>query len=207
MTRLVAGAERRVAELRALPLAEWPTRDRILLEASRLFAAHGYRGASTRAIAERVGVRQPTLFKHFESKQAMLTELTVYDMHVPALHAQRSAADEGSAADRLAAYLAWDFEWYRTMPLDLRGISEALVRNEGLVAADRALARWNRAINLMLRQGVESGEFISGATRFVPTVVETLSWHMVMEPDAGEATVDDGVRFVLGAVLRRDLRR
>jgi AcrR family transcriptional regulator len=199
----VAGAERRVSELRAQPISDWPTRDRILLEASRLFAVHGFRGASTRAIAEQVGVRQPTLFKHFASKKAMLTELTVYDMHVPALHAQRAAASGGPAADRLAAYLAWDFEWYRTMPLDLRGVTETLVRSEGLVAAERALTRWNRALAAILRQGVASGEFAGGVTQFVPAVVETLSWRMVTEPDADEQSVDDAVRFVLGAVSAR----
>jgi hypothetical protein len=89
------------------------------------------------------------------------------------------------------------------MPLDLRGVTETLVHSEGLVAAERALSRWKRAIGAILRQGVASREFSEGATRFVPTVVETLSWHMVTSTDAAEEAVDDAVRFVLGAVTRR----
>ena len=202
MKSVVELAERHATDLRRTSEAEWETRDRILLAASRLFAVHGFRGASTRAIAEQVGIRQPSLFKHFDSKRDMLRELTIYDMEVPAEHAQRAAADSGPAVDRLAAYLAWDFEWYRTMPFDLRGMTDDLVKSEGLTEAQRAVTRWNRAIKAITKQGVESGEFAEGATRFVPTVVETLSWHMVESPAVTGRSVDDAVRFVLAALIQ-----
>src|SRR5581483_2006845 len=48
--------------------AERPTRERILYEASNLFAREGYHGTTTREIAAAVGVRQPSLFYHFPSK-------------------------------------------------------------------------------------------------------------------------------------------
>jgi AcrR family transcriptional regulator len=202
MSAVVEQAERHVLELRATPRARWGTRDRILLAASELFAIHGFRGASTREIADQVGIRQPSLFKHFGSKREMLGELAVFDMNVPADHAQRAASDEGPATDRLAAYLAWDFEWYRTMPFDLRGMTDDLVKSEGLTDAQRAVSRWTRSIKAILKQGVESEEFTPGAVRFVPTVIETISWHMVRASSATGRTVDDGVRFVLGGVLR-----
>lgn len=201
MASVVEDAERRVLDLRGTPQPQWGTKDRILLAASQLFAVHGFRGASTRAIADQVGVRQPSLFKHFGSKRDMLGELAIFDMHVPAQHAQRAAAGDGPATDRLAAYLAWDFEWYRTMPFDLRGMTDDLVRSEGLTEAQRALGRWTRSIKAILKQGVESGEFAPGSVRFVPPVIETLSWHMVQSSSATGKTVDDGVRFVLAAVL------
>ena len=203
MSNVVEDAERHVLELRSTPKGKWGTRDRILLAASQLFAVHGFRGASTRAIAEQVGIRQPSLFKHFESKREMLGELAVFDMHVPAAHAQRAAAGDGPATDRLAAYLAWDFEWYRTMPFDLRGMSDDVVKTEGLTEAQKAVSRWNRSIRAILKQGVQSDEFAEGAVRFVPPVIETVSWHMVHSPSATGKTVDDGVRFILAAVLSR----
>lgn len=202
MSAVVEEAERRVLDLRATPRPKWGTKDRILLAASQLFAVHGFRGASTRAIAEQVGVRQPSLFKHFDSKREMLGELAVFDMHVPADHAHRAASGDGPATDRLAAYLAWDFEWYRTMPFDLRGMTDDLVKSEGLTEAQRALSKWNRSIKAILKQGVRSGEFAEGSVRFVPPVIETISWHMVHSASATGRTVDDGVRFVLAAVMR-----
>ncbi len=209
MRRAVESAEGHVLQLRAKRPSKWATRDRILLEASRLFATHGFRGASTRQIAEQVGIRQPSLFKHFASKQAMLAELAVYDMDVPAGHAEASASTAGSAVDRFAGYVAWDLEWYRTMPFDLRGMTEALVKSEGLTSAQAALARWNTAISQMLEQGVKTGDFAAHAVPFVPSALETLSWQMVNSRDATEQTVDDAVEFLLAAVLTssRDVRR
>ncbi|MEO8106600.1 MAG: TetR/AcrR family transcriptional regulator [Actinomycetes bacterium] len=202
MSGTVEKAEQHVLALRTAPRKAWSTRDRILLEASQLFATHGFRGASTRQIAERVGVKQPSLFKHFASKRAMLAELTIYDMKVPSHHAQAAAAATGSAVDRFAGYLAWDFEWYRTMPFDLRGVTEQAVRSERLDGARKAVNAWNEAIGHILDQGVASGEFLVSAVPFVPGVLETMSWHMVHAKDANEETVDDAVQFVLSATVR-----
>lgn len=204
----VVNAELHIALLRDTPQARWTTRDRILLEASRLFATHGFRGASTRQIAERVGVAQPSLFKHFPSKRAILAELAVYDMDVPARHAEQAARADGSAVDRFAGYVAWDLEWYRTMPFDLRGMTEDLVRSEGLSDAQAALDRWHRAIGQLLRQGVDAGEIAGSAVPFLPTVIETLSWHMVHTEDARRTDVQDAVELVLAAALTssRDVR-
>jgi AcrR family transcriptional regulator len=47
-------------------------RARIIDAAARVYAAHGYRGATTRLIAEEAGVNEVTLFRHFGSKSALL---------------------------------------------------------------------------------------------------------------------------------------
>ena len=48
------------------------TRSRILAAARELFERHGTRGTTTREIAERAGVNEATLFRHFGSKRALL---------------------------------------------------------------------------------------------------------------------------------------
>jgi TetR/AcrR family transcriptional regulator len=48
-----------------------PRRDQVLRVAEALFARAGYRGVGLREIAARVGIRAPSLFKHFPSKQAL----------------------------------------------------------------------------------------------------------------------------------------
>ncbi len=49
-------------------------RDRILHAAAELYAETGFRGATTRRIAERAGVNETTLFRHFGSKTRLLHE-------------------------------------------------------------------------------------------------------------------------------------
>lgn len=48
-----------------------PRRDQVLRVAEALFARAGYRGVGLREIAAQVGIRAPSLFKHFRSKQAL----------------------------------------------------------------------------------------------------------------------------------------
>jgi AcrR family transcriptional regulator len=45
-----------------------PTREQILSAAARLYAEHGFRGTTTRAVAEAAGVNEVTLFRLFGSK-------------------------------------------------------------------------------------------------------------------------------------------
>lgn len=62
-------------------------RDRILEAATRVYSLHGFRGATTRLIANEAGVNEVTLFRIFGSKAALLNEV-----------AQRmSAESDGSA--------------------------------------------------------------------------------------------------------------
>ena len=47
---------------------------KILTAAARVYAEHGFRGATTRRIAEAAGVNEVTLFRHFKSKEALLAQ-------------------------------------------------------------------------------------------------------------------------------------
>lgn len=50
-------------------------RHRILQAAARVYTLHGWRGATTRRIAEEAGVNEVTLFRHFGSKDALLEQM------------------------------------------------------------------------------------------------------------------------------------
>ena len=48
------------------------TRERIVDEALTLFAAKGFKGTTVRNIADAVGIKDASLYKHFRSKQEIL---------------------------------------------------------------------------------------------------------------------------------------
>src|SRR5687768_3038622 len=49
-------------------------RERLLDAAARVYAETGYRGATTRRIAQEAGVNEITLFRHFGSKTTLILE-------------------------------------------------------------------------------------------------------------------------------------
>jgi AcrR family transcriptional regulator len=50
-------------------------RHRLLSAAARVYAQHGWRGATTRRIADEAGVNEVTLFRQFGSKDALLVQM------------------------------------------------------------------------------------------------------------------------------------
>ncbi len=51
------------------------TRARILAATREIYANHGSRGTTTREVAVRAGVNEATLFRHFGTKQQLLSEM------------------------------------------------------------------------------------------------------------------------------------
>lgn len=59
------------------------TKDQILAAATTVFAQHGFRGSTTRRIANAAGVNEITLFRYFGSKDALLQEAVRLDSKIP----------------------------------------------------------------------------------------------------------------------------
>ena len=86
-------------------MEERTTRNRILEEAAGLFRREGFNGASMQDLAAVVGITKSTLYHHFPSKQALLSEileLTVGRV-TPALEAIAEADLSAAARLRQAA--------------------------------------------------------------------------------------------------------
>lgn len=58
-----------------------PTRDRIILTALNLFSRKGYDSTSMNSIGSAVGMRGPSLYRHFESKEDILDAIVGFAEH------------------------------------------------------------------------------------------------------------------------------
>lgn len=137
-----------------------PTRHRILVAASRLFAQRGYGGTSTRDIAAAVELSQPTLFHHFATKSAMMTELLQLNFTHPATVVSAITREDGDPAALLFRELRWELDYTRTVPYDLTAANAADVLGLDEFAGWRGpAARLRSARRSVLRRGVDEGTF------------------------------------------------
>jgi AcrR family transcriptional regulator len=182
------------------------TRERILYQASNLFAAMGYHATTTREIARAVGIRQPSLFHHFASKREIMQALLTYDLDAFSF-VEALAEEEGPASVRLYRYLRDDVALVSQSPYNLSG----LYTDE--VMSDPDFAPWSRrsdqitaAIERIVRDGVDSREFVPMDPVLVREAIagillRTLMTYSGGRPQPAYGMGDEIASFVLRAVL------
>jgi len=100
LKRPISGAH----ALSAVAEAHQSTRERILTSAARLFAEHGFEGASMPAIAKASGITAGAIYKHFGSKGELLLEVMKRSFQSTPLFVQSAAAGtDATALPRLAS--------------------------------------------------------------------------------------------------------
>ncbi|MEV6952019.1 helix-turn-helix domain-containing protein [Streptomyces sp. NPDC051183] len=79
-----------------------PPREELLCAAAELFTVKGYAATTTRAVAERAGMRQATMYHYFGGKEELLAELLESTVAPSLVLARRLLAEpQRSAAERL----------------------------------------------------------------------------------------------------------
>lgn len=138
-----------------------PTRERILKEASLLFADRGYHNTTTRDIATAVGIRQPSLFHHFETKDAIMAELQRLDFECPLALAPALKATDASAAAKVYRFLYVDLFRCLASPYDFSSAHAPWILRDPVFAS--ANKSWQEVMSQhawFIGQAVASGEFI-----------------------------------------------
>lgn len=187
--------------------ASWNTRERILFEASNLFASRGYHGTSTREIARAVGIRQPSLFHHFASKDAILQALLSYDLDEAVPFAESAARTPGPAAVRLYRYVRHDALHLTGSPYNLSALyTEEVIGHARFAPWARKRGRLHAAIERILADGVASGEFVDvpialAREAITGILLRTLTVYSGKRPGSDVELGDQIASFVLRAVL------
>ena len=81
--------------------------------AAAVFATKGYHGSSTRDIAERLGIKQGSLYYYFKSKEDALAEVCLYGMQDYVERMNRIAASDQPFPAKLAATITSHITKYR----------------------------------------------------------------------------------------------
>lgn len=93
-------------------MSEPTRREQILGTAADLFAARGFHGVSVADLGAACGISGPALYKHFPSKQAMLSEMLVsISERLLSVGRSRVAEADGDAAAALRGLIDWHVEF------------------------------------------------------------------------------------------------
>lgn len=136
--------------------------ERLLGAALKLFAEHGYAGASMRDIAAVAGVKAATIYAHYPSKEHLLAELCRIG-HEEQYRTVRSAvlAGGGDPRDQMVAYVRAHVAFHTTYPM-LAVVSNAELHalSDELGAATFALRRESEnLIQDIIQRGLDQRVF------------------------------------------------
>jgi AcrR family transcriptional regulator len=129
------------------------TAERILDAAEKLFASRGYSGTTLRDVASAVGLRTPSLYNHFESKDALYEAVLARGIS-PVLRALVEAAESRQAhdAERLVKTLMAQLAERPKLP--------QLIQHESLAGGEHLspmLREWIAPIFARADQMIETG--------------------------------------------------
>jgi AcrR family transcriptional regulator len=135
-------------------------RDQVLSAAEALFARYGYRGVGLREIAAQVGIRAPSLFKHFPSKKALYNAVLL-NIFARLTEVTKRLEGEGAHEKRLQDFLSGYVDLVAAdphlAPLLFREIME---RPEAMepITRGKAFVIYRR-LDSFLRDAARAGDF------------------------------------------------
>jgi AcrR family transcriptional regulator len=188
------------------------TRGALLSAGRRLFAAHGYKGASVRAITGAARANIGAITYHFGSKAALYDAVLEGTLTPFRERLQAAAESAGSPLERVQSFVRAFFEHLYEHP-ELRGLMvRELSTEEPIPEAVLVTFQANfRALSSLIREGQAAGEIREGdpmllalatatqpvALNLVRPVLEQAGAVHFESLEARDRLVDNSIRFVV----------
>ncbi|MBX3025892.1 TetR/AcrR family transcriptional regulator [bacterium] len=135
-------------------------RDQVLRAAEALFARGGYHGVGLREIAAQVGIRAPSLFKHFPSKHALYNAV-LRNIFTRLSEVSARLEGEGPFAQRLEEFVYSYVDLVATDPNVSQLLFREMMEHSDEMDPDTRSAAFEiyRRIDAFLEAGQRAGQF------------------------------------------------
>jgi AcrR family transcriptional regulator len=164
------------------------TRERILQAAARVYAQHGFRGATTRLIAIEAGVNEVSLFRTFGSKAALFEAMMQSHAVPPVLDLPQQPSDpQAELTPWCEALLAHMRQWRSIIRKSFGELEErpeaAVAMCEGPNCAAAALAAY---VGRLQAAGLadETADVATAVSMFISSMFGDAVGRDVLPPDA-----------------------
>lgn len=183
------------------------TSDRLVEATRELLWERGYVGTSPKAIQQRAGAGQGSMYHHFAGKPDLALTAIRRTAEELRATAERSLDGPGSAYERISGYLLRERDVLRGCPVGRLTMDPDIVADDALRApVDDTLAWLRGRLAAIVQEGLDGGEF---AGALVPediaaTLVATVQGGYVLARASGSTEVfDAAVRGLLALLAPR----
>ncbi|MGH6982250.1 MAG: TetR/AcrR family transcriptional regulator, partial [Stellaceae bacterium] len=147
-------------QLRRLSIGPRRRAEEVLEAAAMVFAERGFHGASTQDIADRLGMRQASLYYYFTSKEAALEQVCQRGIEHIIGDVEIIAATPGSTVERLAAIMRRHIEPLSENCASLRAYLHEVrfLPRDARRRVGKLARRYERIVEGLLEQGIATGE-------------------------------------------------
>lgn len=186
-------------------------RDEIIDAAAAVFARKGYHGASTKDVADRLGIRQGSIYYYVPSKEAALEEVCLIGVEGFIRRLTSIRAGGGRCSEKIrAAVLAHleptrdSHDYVRTFIGSRHFLPPAVRRNISRLARE-----YERLFESLIADGVAGGEFRAGldtrlaALGIIGMCNAAQTWHGVEEGATIERIAAEFADMVLDGLKQR----
>ncbi|MDJ0917321.1 MAG: TetR/AcrR family transcriptional regulator [Woeseiaceae bacterium] len=136
-----------------------PKQHRAVLAAASVFAEKGYHGASTRDIADRMGIQQGSIYYYFKSKEDALADVCLFGIEDYVSHMETTAMSDQPFESKLLATITSHLTSYRERNEALKvHNSERLYLPKKKRTRLKALgSRYRQLLEELFEQGIADG--------------------------------------------------
>ncbi|MDI3418208.1 TetR/AcrR family transcriptional regulator [Streptomyces luteolus] len=181
------------------------TQDRLIESTRELLWERGYVGTSPKAIQERAGAGQGSMYHHFKGKPDLALAAITRTAEELRGAAERALGGAGSAYERIAAYLTRERDVLRGCPVGRLTMDPDVVADDRLRAPVDETLGWLRGrLAQIVQEGLDQGEFPPGLDpdETAALLVATVQGGYVLARSSGSPEAfDTAVRGAL-ALLR-----
>jgi AcrR family transcriptional regulator len=194
------------------------SRTRILDAAARLFREEGYATVSLRAIAAAAGMKAGSVYYHFDSKQAIVTE--ILDTGITAVHEKLEHVIENlpadvSAGDAIRAGILthlqalFEFNDYSSANVRIYAQVPSSARQSNRKLRRDYEALWARLLKRLLRKGEvrESVDHRAFILLLIGSLNATLEWFDPARGNLPELANNFAEIMLNGLLVERDSQR
>ncbi|WP_394818445.1 TetR/AcrR family transcriptional regulator [Streptomyces griseus] len=171
------------------------TPDRLIEATQELLWERGYVGTSPKAIQQRAGAGQGSMYHHFTGKPELALAAITRTTEEMRGTAGRLLDGPGSAYERIAAYLLRERDVLRGCPVGRLTMDPDVITDDELRAPVDATFDWLRGrIAAIVQEGVDAGEFTPGTDPgpVAAAVVATVQGGYVLARASGSPAAFDG---------------